>query len=82
MNGFLMEKKYIEKRKHLLSHVTNNSKHFWRLMNIHTEKSLRNLIKSTRYQIVFTIFRMIWNQTEVRFVPNQSVHGKYNQISV
>ena len=24
---------------------------------------------------------MIRNQTDVRLVPNQSVHGKYNQIS-
>ena len=31
-----------------------------------TEKSFRNLIKSDRNQIVFTIFRMIWNQTAVR----------------
>ena len=37
---------------------------------LHTEKSFRNLIKSTRNQIVFTIFRLIWNQTDVRLVPN------------
>jgi len=48
---------------------------------IHTEKSFRNLIKSTWNQIVFTIFRLIWFQTDVRLVPNQSVHGKYNLIS-
>ena len=41
----------------------------------------RNLIKSTRNQIVFTIFPLIWNQTNVRFVPYQSENGKYNMIS-
>ena len=42
---------------------------------------LRNLIKSTRKQIVFTIFRLIWIQTDVRLDPNQSENGKYNLIS-
>ena len=48
---------------------------------LHTEKYLRNLIKSTRNQIVSTIFRLIWHQTNVRLVPNQSENGKYNLIS-
>ena len=48
---------------------------------IHREKSFRNLIKSNQNQIVFTIFRLIWNQTEVLFDPNQSKNGKYNPIS-
>ena len=48
---------------------------------IHTEKSFRNLIKSTWNQIVFTIFRLIWIQTDVRLDPNQSENGKYNLIS-
>ena len=47
----------------------------------HTEKSFRNLIKSTRNQNVINIFRLIWNQTDVRLVPNQSENGKYNLIS-
>ena len=47
----------------------------------HTEKSFRNIIKSTRNQIVFTIFRLIWIQTDVRLDPNQSEIGKYNLIS-
>ena len=38
------------------------------LTAVHTEKSFRNLIKSTRNQIVFTIFRLIWNQTDVHLV--------------
>ena len=42
----------------------------------------RNLIKSTRNQIVFTMYRLIWNQTNVRLNPNQSEKGKYNLISV
>ena len=45
---------------------------------MHTEKSFRNLVKSNRNQIVFTIFRLIWNQ----MVPNQSENGKWNLISV
>ena len=31
---------------------------------VHTEKSFRNLIKSNRNQIVFTIFRFIWNSKQ------------------
>ena len=49
--------------------------------SLHTEKSFRNFIKSTRNQIAFTIFRLIWNQTVVRLVPNQSQNCKYNLIS-
>ena len=48
---------------------------------IHAEKYFQNLIKSTRNQIVFTIFRLIWNQTDIRLDPNQSENGKYNLIS-
>ena len=33
---------------------------------LHAEKYFRNLIKSTRNQLVFTIYRLIWNPTEVR----------------
>ena len=47
-----------------------------------TDKSFLNLIKSNQNQIVFTIFPLIGNQTDVRLVPNQSVYGKYNQTSV
>ena len=50
---------------------------------MHAEKSFRKLIKSNRNQIVFTTFRLIWNQTDtVRLVPKQSESGKYNLISV
>ena len=49
---------------------------------VHTEKSFRNLVESTRNQIVFTISRLIWNQTDVRLIQNQSEYGKYNLISV
>ena len=48
----------------------------------HTEKSFRNLIKSNRNQIVFTIFRLIRHQTDVRLVSNLSENGNYNLISV
>ena len=30
--------------------------------------------------IVFTIFRLNWNQTDVRLIPNQLENGKYNLI--
>ena len=43
----------------------------------------RNSIKSDRIQIVFTIFRLIWNRTDTSIcVPNHLVNGKYNLISV
>ena len=48
---------------------------------VHTEKSFRNLMKSTWNQILLTIFRLIWIKTDVRLVPNQSENGKYNLIS-
>ena len=50
--------------------------------SLHTEKSFRNLIKSNRNQIVFTIFRLIWKQIEYHLVPNQSENGKYNLTCV
>ena len=49
---------------------------------VYTQKSFWNLIKSNLIQIVYTVFRLIWIQTNVRWVPNQSVQGKYNMISV
>ena len=39
---------------------------------LHTEKSFRNLIKLNRNQIIFTILRLIWNETQVRLVSNHS----------
>ena len=42
----------------------------------------RNLNKSNRNQIVFSIFRFIWNQTGIRLFPNQSEKDKYKLISV
>ena len=52
------------------------------ISGFHTEKSFLNLVKSNRNQIVFTIFRLISSQTDVRLVPNQSENGNYNLISV
>ena len=48
---------------------------------IRTEKSFKNLIKSTRYQIVFTIFRLIWIQTDVRLDPTQLENDKCSLMS-
>ena len=47
----------------------------------HTENYFRNHIRSTQNQNVFTIFRLIRIQTEVRLDANQSENGKYNLIS-
>ena len=38
--------------------------------NVHIQKYFRNLVESTRNQIVFTIFRLIWYETDVRLIPN------------
>ena len=40
----------------------------------------KNLIKSTRNRIVFTILRLIWIQTDVRSDSNLSENGKYSLI--
>ena len=53
-----------------------------RKINMHTEKFFRNLIESNGNQIVFTFFRLIRHQTDVRLVTNQPENGKYNLISV
>ena len=47
---------------------------------VHTEKSFRDQVTSNRNLIVFTIFRLIWNQTEVCLDLNQSENSKYNLI--
>ena len=39
------------------------------------------IIKSNLNKIAYTILWFIWNQTDVRLVPNQSENGKYNLIS-
>ena len=46
--------------------------------NLYTQ---RNLNKSNRNQIIFTIFRMILSRTEFHLVPHQSENSEYNQIS-
>ena len=48
----------------------------------HWCKCFWKLVKSNRNQIVFIIFRLIWYQTAVRVVPNESENGKYNLILV
>ena len=40
----------------------------YRKASTHRCKSLRSLIESKQNQIVFSIFRLIWNQTYVRFL--------------
>ena len=54
--------------------IDSSSRHVsWKNNNwssIHTEKYFPNLIKSNRNQIVFTIFRLISNQTEHSLVTS------------
>ena len=56
----------------------------WNLFSVcvNTKKVFQNHIKSNQNQTVFTIFRLIFNQTDVRLVPNQSKNGKYYLILV
>ena len=49
--------------------------------SVHAEKYFPNRFISTPNPILFTIFGLIWIQTDVRLVPNQSENGKYNRIS-
>ena len=39
---------------------------------LHTEKYFRNLIISTRNQIIVTLCRLIWIQTDIRLDSNRS----------
>ena len=54
---------------------------FFIIFFLHTEKYFRNLIKSSRNQILFITIQLILNQTDVHLVPNQSENGKYNPTS-
>ena len=49
---------------------------------VHTEISFRFFFKTNWNQIIYTIFRLIWNQMDVRLGPNQSENGIYNLISI
>ena len=64
---------FVAKYDHLTGETT--------VIRLNTEKYIRDLIESTRYQIVFTIFQLIWILTNVRLDPNQSENGKYKIIS-
>ena len=45
---------------------------FWRYY-MHTEKYFPNLIKSNRNQILFTIFRVIWNSKQTSVCCSKSM---------
>ena len=47
----------------------------------HIQNFFLNLVRWTRNEIVFTIFQLIWIQTEICLNPNHSGNGKYNLIS-
>ena len=48
----------------------------------HAEKSFLNLVESNQYQIVYTIFRLIWSHMEFYLVSNLLENGEYNKILV
>ena len=55
---------------------------FYALQGHYTQRHFfRNPIKLNWNQILYTIFQLIWNQTDDRLVPNQSENGKDNLIS-
>ena len=68
----------LEKQKKIKTSQNRFERVSENIYQLHTEKSFRNLIKSIRNQIVSIIFLLIWKQTYVRLVPNQSENGKYN----
>ena len=41
-----------------------------------------NLIESERDRFVFTIFGLVWNQTNIHLVPDQSRKGECNLVSI
>ena len=45
-------------------------------IELHIEKSIRNLIESTRNHIVFTIFRFIFNQSERERMGGEGKGGR------
>ena len=45
-------------------HPIRNKRNKLQRPRLHTKKSFRNLIKYNQNQIVFTIFRLIWYQTD------------------
>ena len=42
----------------------------------------RRKIHTNQNQIVFIIFRLIWNQTDFRLIPKQSENSKYNLFPI
>ena len=69
-----LDTKYINISLSLVVHDFSSSTLHWLqatgFIIVHTEKTFWNLINSNQNQILFTIFRLIWNQTDVRLDPN------------
>ena len=66
--------------RQIIKHIQDNAAA--RQILPQTETFFGNLTESNRNQIVFTIFRWIWNQTDVRLVPKPSENCKCILISV
>ena len=45
-------------------------------------KTCQQFVKPIKIRFLFTILRLIFNQTEFRLLPNQPENGKYNLVSV
>ena len=81
-NKLIMQifKSCFEVRLHKYSfyyHVFHKCDAYW----WYTQRNLFEIVlNQSRNQILFTIFQLIWNQTDVRLDPSQSKNGKYNLI--
>ena len=47
-----------------------------------THENLKLKLNGQNYAIKQIDFRLIWNQTDVRLIPNQSENGVYNLVYV
>ena len=82
MHNILFTNLKIKKIKKDFSKSRNATNYANRCGDVHTAKPFRSLVKSSRNQILFTIFRLVLNETDICLVPDQSENGKYNLISV
>ena len=67
------------------SFFSRNGRHSNYEKTLRTEKFFRNLIKSNRNPIVYTLFRLICNQTDVRLVQefgSEGLRGALNSASI
>ena len=67
----------------VLSFIARITRLQQKLAPIHyTQRNLCEILLNQTETRLVTIFQLIWNQTDVRLVPNQSENEKYNLTSV